>query len=107
MGRFLRDRGPRRCVHAKRRDTGTLQEGERVRRLESDGQGRWRIDGSWDGNLDGCLDVDLESSACTNVIPIRRLSLQVGETASAPAAFVHAQDLSVTRLDQSYARLAE
>lgn len=34
--------------------------------LETDGGGRWRIDGRAAPHLDGCLDVDLESSAMTN-----------------------------------------
>src|SRR4051794_38584701 len=31
--------------------------------VEGDGQGRWRVDGRVRDELDGCLDVDLESSA--------------------------------------------
>jgi hypothetical protein len=55
--------------------------------------------------LDGCLDVDLESSALTNAFPVHRLGLDVGERADTPAAYVRALDLSVERLEQSYVRL--
>lgn len=75
--------------------------------LRSDGAGRWRIDGRPAPHLDGCLDVDLESSSLTNAFPVHRLGLPVGEHAGAPAAYVRALDLSVERLDQRYTRLAD
>ena len=55
--------------------------------------------------MDGCLDVDLESSSLTNAFPVERLGLDIGETAPAPAAYVRAADLSVERLEQRYVRL--
>jgi hypothetical protein len=73
--------------------------------LESDGEGLWRIDGESAPRLDGCLDVDLESSALTNAFPVRRLVLAVGEESDVPAAYVRANDLSVERLEQRYSRL--
>lgn len=75
--------------------------------LESDGVGRWRVDGRDAPHLDGCLDVDLEASAFTNAFPVRRLELEVGESAAAPAAWVRAVDLRVERLEQAYARLPD
>ena len=73
--------------------------------LEGDGDGHWRIDGQRQPHLDGCPDVDLESSAVTNTFPVHRLGLEPGQAADAPAAFVRAIDLSVERLDQHYERL--
>ncbi|MGR6923860.1 putative glycolipid-binding domain-containing protein [[Actinomadura] parvosata] len=81
--------------------------GVRSTLLESDGAGRWRVDGSPAPHLDGCLDVDLESSAMTNTFPVHRLGLRAGGGSSAPAAFVRALDLGVERLDQRYARAGE
>jgi hypothetical protein len=86
---------------------GRTSLGPQGRRLESDGSGAWLVDGSPAPHLDGCLDVDLEASACTNALPIRRLALEVGERAEAPAAYVRALDLRVDRLEQSYARLED
>lgn len=74
-------------------------------RIDGDGRGRWRVDGEAVPELSGCLDVDLEASACTNALPVRRLGLCVGERAEAPAVFVSAPRLAVGRLEQSYARL--
>jgi uncharacterized protein len=66
--------------------------------------GRWTIDGQSAHALDGCLDIDLESSAMTNALPIRRLSLMVGEAADVPAVYVQVQRLQTGPLAQRYAR---
>jgi hypothetical protein len=79
--------------------------GRRELTLDSDGGGRWRIGGEPAPHLDGCLDVDLESSSLTNAFPVHRLGLQIGEEADVPAAYVRALDLSVERLEQHYVRL--
>jgi hypothetical protein len=76
-------------------------------RLEADGAGEWRVDGKPAPHLDGCLDVDLEASACTNAFPVNRLGLDVGQRAEAPAAYMRALDLRVERLEQSYLRLPD
>src|SRR4051812_17227140 len=68
------------------------------RTLESDGAGRRRIDAAPALQVDGCLDVDLESSALTNALPVHRLAVEVGRQAEAPAAYVRALDLGVERL---------
>ncbi len=73
--------------------------------LEADGAGRWRVDGAPVPELEGCLDVDLEASALTNAFPVRRLALAVGRAADAPAAYVRALGLGVSRLEQRYARV--
>lgn len=63
---------------------------------------RWLVDGVPAPDLDGCLDVDLESSAVTNTLPVHRLDLPPGPARQAPAAFVRAQDLGVQRIEQEY-----
>jgi uncharacterized protein len=89
------------------RITGRSASGIRHAQLEADGLGRWQIDGEVASHLDGCLDVDLESSAMTNALPVHRIGLPIGARASAPAAYVRALDLSVERLDQDYLRTAD
>jgi uncharacterized protein len=74
-------------------------------RLDADGLGHWQVDGVAAPGLDGCLDVDLESSALTNAFPVHRLGLEPGGMASAPAAYVRALDVAVSRLEQTYTRL--
>jgi uncharacterized protein len=81
--------------------------GRHERTLEGDGSGGWLVDGRPAPHLDGCLDVDLESSSFTNAFPVHRLGLAVGEAADAPAAYVRALGLGVERLEQRYARIAD
>src|SRR4051812_39606088 len=49
---------------------GRSTQEERSLALESDGHGHWTVDGQSAPHLDGCLDVDLESSALTNAPPV-------------------------------------
>ena len=72
--------------------------------LEADGAGRWLVGGAPAPHLDGCLDVDLESSSMTNALPVRRMGLAPGGRAAAPAAYVRAVGLAVERLEQTYVR---
>jgi len=87
--------------------TAPGQHGLRETVLAGDGEGRWSVDGRPAAHLDGCLDVDLESSALTTTLPVHRLGLGAGDRAEAPAAYVRALDLSTGRLEQSYARLPD
>jgi hypothetical protein len=87
------------------RVVGRSTAGEHEVSLAGDGAGHWEINGVVTHALDGCLDVDLESSAVTNAFPVHRLGLQLGEGAEAPAVYVRARDLAVERLEQRYVRL--
>jgi uncharacterized protein len=80
--------------------------GEHDVRLQADGSGRWLIDDAAANHLDGCIDVDLESSACTNTLPVHRLALAISEAGESPAVYLRALDLDVERLDQRYHRVA-
>jgi hypothetical protein len=66
----------------------------------------WLVDGAEVTELAGCEDVDLEASSMTNCFPVRRLALEAGERADAPAAYVAVPNGPVSRLEQSYERLA-
>ena len=57
---------------------GWSSTGHRERWVESDGSGRWHVNGTPAPEYDGCIDVDLESSSVTNTIPVHRLDLAVG-----------------------------
>jgi hypothetical protein len=89
------------------RITARTASGPRETLLACDGEGRWRVDGRPASHLDGCLDIDLESSALTNTLPVHRLALATGARAETPAAYVRALDLRAERLEQSYARLPD
>jgi uncharacterized protein len=46
--------------------------GQRALEVSTDGVGSWRVGGRPAPLLDGCLDIDLESSVLTNAFPARR-----------------------------------
>jgi hypothetical protein len=79
-------------------------EGRRELLLESDLGGNWHVNGEPAPDLEGLLDVDIESSAVTNAIPVHRMALEIGDATDAPAVYVRAQDLTVMRLEQRYER---
>jgi len=52
----------------------------------------------------GCIDLDLNFSPSTNLLPIRRLSLTVGEEASVRAAWLRFPSFTLEPLEQIYRR---
>ena len=70
--------------------------------LACDSAGSWTANGELRPDLDGCVDVDFESSAVTNTLPLHRLDFIEGVGVDVPAAFVRADDLRVERLEQRY-----
>ena len=87
------------------RVTSDTVDGPRTTVVRSDGAGAWTVDGVPAPHLFGLVDVDLEASACTNTLPVHRLTMPVGEVVVASAVYVQASDLRVRRLDQTYQRL--
>ncbi|HEX2402919.1 MAG TPA: putative glycolipid-binding domain-containing protein [Mycobacterium sp.] len=81
--------------------------GDHEVQLEADGSGHWRIGGVDAPHMDGCFDIDLEASSCTNTLPVHRLGLGVGQGAAAPAAYVRALGVDVERLEQRYVRIED
>ena len=74
--------------------------------LGTDGHGRWgEVNGAHRTELDGCVDIDLAGTPFTNVIPIRRLPLGVGEAASLNIITIDVETLGVGVSPQIYSRL--
>jgi hypothetical protein len=57
--------------------------------------------------VEGCVDIDLNFSPITNLLPLRRLGLENGETKSVSAAWLRFPSFKLERLDQTYSRLDE
>jgi hypothetical protein len=76
-------------------------------RIAVDGDLRWRVDGVERPDLAGRSDVDIQITPSTNTLPIRRLSLAVGQRADVSAVWVRFPQLDVTLLEQSYRRVGE
>lgn len=70
----------------------------------STGNACWTLDGCVCDEVAGCIDLDLGFTPATNLIPIRRLSLHVGERAEAPAAYLEFPRMRLVRLAQNYQR---
>ena len=81
--------------------------------LENDGERSLSLsaDGGWSGEsgpigeLDGCIDIDLEWTPSTNTLPLRRLGLAIGERKDVTAGWIRFPSLELQRLEQSYERL--
>ena len=78
--------------------------GDRSVRLdvERSASGIWSIDGVVVPALEGCDDVDLGFSPSTNLLPIRRLALPVGEQSVVRAAWIRFPELTAEVLEQRY-----
>jgi hypothetical protein len=67
----------------------------------------WRLNDKDQPNVLGCVDIDLNFSPSTNLLPIRRLNLSVGQQAPVKAAWLRFPSFKLEPLDQTYIRLAE
>lgn len=72
--------------------------------LKVNAKKQWLKDGAPISSVEGCIDIDLGFSPSTNLLPIRRLKLGVGEKAEVTAAWVEFPTLKVKPLVQSYLR---
>jgi uncharacterized protein len=87
--------------------TVTTSQDVREMRLATDGSMRWTLNGNPAPMLDGCRDIDLGWTPATNTIPIRRLGLDVGESATITEAWITFPDLDAVKNEQTYERLAD
>lgn len=74
--------------------------------LLADGERRWWLNGNERPEVAGCLDIDLSFSPSTNLLPIRRLGLAVGESAEVTAAWLRFPELTLEPFRQIYRRMA-
>ena len=70
-------------------------------------EGRWRLNGAERPDVAGCVDLDLNFSPSTNLLPIRRLGLPVGAEAPVRAAWLRFPSFTLEPLDQLYRRIGE
>ena len=75
--------------------------------IKTDRSGRWWLNDAEQPDVMGCIDIDLNFSPSTNLLPIRRLGLAVGEAAEVNAAWLRFPSFKLERLPQKYQRLAE
>ena len=68
---------------------------------------KWRVNGVETSAVAGCIDLDLNFSPSTNLLPIRRLNLSVGQEAEVRAAWLRFPSLQLETLVQIYRRIDE
>ena len=73
--------------------------------LSVDAARRWRLNGVECPAVAGCIDLDLNFSPSTNLLPIRRLGLAVGQAADVRAAWLRFPSFTLEPLAQLYHRL--
>lgn len=76
--------------------------------LHADGEGHWTdAAGVSLSALDRCIDVDISVTPFTNTLPIRRLSLQPGQSADLLVAYLTVPQLQVRMMRQRYSCLEQ
>lgn len=76
--------------------------------LGTDSHGRWgEVNGAHRTELDGCTDLDFANTPFTNCIPIRRLPLLVGHSATLSVALIDIETLGITKQTHQYTKVAQ
>jgi hypothetical protein len=111
---FIEDRIPGRLDYRIRCDSqwqtmsadvlGWVGERKVKLRLDKGPGNRWAINGHPAPMVKGCEDLDLSFSPSTNLLPIRRLNLEIGQEAEVRAAWLKFPDMDLAPLVQRYRR---
>lgn len=72
--------------------------------IQIDGARRWQLNESDCPAVRDCIDLDLAFTPSTNLLPIRRLKLPIGQAADVRAAWLSFPSLALEPLDQVYRR---
>lgn len=75
--------------------------------IKTDPGQHWWLNGVEQPDVKGCIDIDLNFSPSTNLLPIRRMNLTIGETADVKAAWLRFPSFRLELLPQQYHRLEE
>lgn len=74
--------------------------------IERADDGQWRLDGKAVDGMDGLLDLDLGFTPATNLLQLRRIALDTGQTADVPVAWLDLPERGLRMLQQRYERRA-
>ena len=72
--------------------------------ISADEQRPWRLNDVEQPAVAGCIDIDLAFSPATNLLPIRRLALDIGQEANVVAAWLVFPAMTLQPLAQNYRR---
>lgn len=76
-------------------------------RILRDEQSRWSLNGTACPGVAGCLEVDLNFTPATNLFPLRRLALAIGQAAEVRSAWLEWPGGTLSPLVQRYARISD
>jgi len=76
-------------------------------KIRTDPARHWWLNDAEQPQVMGCIDIDLNFSPSTNLLPIRRLNLAIGETADVKAAWLRFPAFKLEPFPQQYIRLDE
>jgi hypothetical protein len=112
---FLHDQLPCRLDYAIRCDlewstrSGSVEGwvGDQAVQIEvsADPSRRWFLNGQHCPEVGGCVDLDLNFSPSTNLLPIRRLGLAAGQEAPVRTAWLRFPSFALELLEQRYLRI--
>lgn len=68
---------------------------------------KWQLNGQEVSTVTGCIDLDLNFSPSTNLLPVRRLALKVGQSAAVKTAWLRFPSFTLEPLEQVYLRTAQ
>ncbi|EKE72224.1 putative glycolipid-binding domain-containing protein [Gallaecimonas xiamenensis] len=74
--------------------------------VTGDGEGNWLLNGEPQPQWQGCLDVDLGFTLATNMLPIKRLGLVVGDDRTVKVLWYRFPQGYFEVVEQNYAHLA-
>jgi hypothetical protein len=66
---------------------------------------RWWLNGAECPAVAGCIDLDLNFSPATNLLPLRRLGIAIGQEAEVQAAWLRFPGMTLEPLAQRYRRI--
>lgn len=78
--------------------------------VSADGKGTWTLPGlgpKAEEQFAGFLDIDFGFSPVTNILPIRKLKLVIGESAPVSAVWVRFPEFTIEPLHQTYTRISD
>ena len=95
------------CVAETRvRQSGWVGSEDVQIQIERRADGVWLMNGETVASVSEAIDIDLGLTPATNTTAIRRLQLEVGQSADATAAWLDPSDWQLKPLDQTYHRRA-
>jgi hypothetical protein len=75
--------------------------------IDAEEDGTWHLNGEEIDAVAGCVDIDLNFSPVTNLLPLKRLDIAVGESQPVRAAWLKFPSFELEPLEQTYTRLDE